>query len=85
MLVRVRDAMNIQKPRRNQRPRARRRRGRPLAKQLHIDETFCGWSDIWLDLHSRGWSIEEYRYLMLRLGLVGGNIQFSSIRYDHCT
>jgi len=36
-----------------------------LAKKLaryheHIDETFRGWNDIWLDPHFRNWNIEEY-------------------------
>jgi pimeloyl-ACP methyl ester carboxylesterase len=26
----------------------------------HVDETFRGWSDIWLDPQFRGWNIEQY-------------------------
>ena len=26
----------------------------------HVDETFWGWNDIWLDLRFRSWNIEEY-------------------------
>jgi len=26
----------------------------------HVDETFWGWNDIWLDPNFRGWNIEEY-------------------------
>ena len=26
----------------------------------HVDETFWGWNDIWLDPHFRSWNIEEY-------------------------
>jgi pimeloyl-ACP methyl ester carboxylesterase len=26
----------------------------------HVDETFRGWNDIWLDPQFRGWNIEEY-------------------------
>jgi pimeloyl-ACP methyl ester carboxylesterase len=26
----------------------------------HVDETFWGWNDIWLDPDFRGWNIEEY-------------------------